>query len=124
APGIVSLRRADACDDDLVGCQPQRQVAPVGPEQHADEALHAAKHRMMQQRWPLASAIALEISGIEAFGQHEIELDRPALPVAALAIAERKLELGAIEGALAGLRAGIEPGGARRAREHRLGSIP
>ena len=59
---------------------------------------------------PKGLAILADIFRIQAFGQHEIDLQRAALPVAADRIAQHEIELGAIEGAVARIELEVQAG--------------
>ena len=66
-------------------------------------------------RW--RCAVLADIAGVEPLGQHEIDLQRAALPVAADRVAQHEFELRAIERALAGIeRVGAAPPPAHASR--------
>ncbi len=69
-------------------------------QQHRDETLHTAKHRVMNHHRPLAFVALVDELRIEPLRQHEIELDRAALPAAFTAVRQMKLQFRAIESAL------------------------
>ena len=56
----------------------------------------------------LLPAVGVDVEDAEPLRQVEIHLDRPALPVAADGVAQHVLELRAVEGALAGIDAGLD----------------
>ena len=75
-------------------------------DQHADEALQRAEDRPVQHDRPVLLAVLADIGRVQPLGQHEVELQGAALPVAADRVAQDELELGAVEGALAGVELG------------------
>jgi hypothetical protein len=93
-------------------------------EQHAKEALDAAEDGVMDHDRPNPAARGVDIAGVEPLGQHEVELDGAALPLAPVAVAEDEFELGSVEDAFAGLNPIVEPGASRRRCQRRLGMIP
>ena len=58
----------------------------------------------MQHHRPVPRAVLGHIFGVQPLGQHEIDLQRAALPVAADGVAQHEFQLGAIERALAGVQ--------------------
>ncbi|CAI8430745.1 MAG: Uncharacterised protein [Rhodospirillaceae bacterium] len=78
----------------------------------------------MQHDWALLGAVLGDVVGIQAFGQDEVDLPGATLPVPADGVAQDKLQLGPVEGTLAGVhgvgKAGVLDGLAQRA----LGLVP
>ena len=120
AVGVVGDRR----DHHLHRRQPQRQPAGIVLDQHADEALERAEDRPVQHHRPVLGAVLADVVGVQPLRQHEVDLQRAALPVAADRVAQHELELRPVEGALAGVERALEAGGAHRLPQRGLGLVP
>ena len=83
------------------GASHSGKLAGIVLDQDADEALERAEDRAVQHHRPVPRTVLADIGGVEALGQHVVELQRAALPGAADGVLEVELELRAIEGALA-----------------------
>ena len=81
-------------------------------DQDADEALERAEDRPVQHDRPMPLAVLADVGRAEPVGQHEVHLERPALPVAADRVGQHEFELRAVEGALA--RVELRPRSRRR----------
>ncbi len=124
ASGIVGLPLADAGDHDLLRGEPERQAAPVVLQQHAEEALDTAEHRVMNEHRPHALAARIGVLRRQSLGQDEIELDGAALPIAPRSVAQGEIELRPVEGALAGEGPEGQAGGSPGGFERGLGAVP
>ena len=123
APGMRAPS-LEARHQDLLGREPGREPTPVLLENDAEKSLEAAQKRTVKDDRSVPPARAVRKREVEALGQHEVDLDRPALPCPAEAIAKNKLELRAVEGAFSGLLAPVQPRGPRRVDEQPLGPVP
>lgn len=72
-------------------------------DEYAEEALDGAKERAMEHPRTLARVIGRAIRDVEALGQIEVDLHRRALPPAAERVLDLDVDLGAVEGAIAGV---------------------
>jgi len=88
--------------DCLDGCEPGREAARVVLDQYSDEALHRAEDCPMQHQRGVGQTVLADVLGPEQFGQHRVELQRAALPVASNRVPQHELELRAVEGTLPG----------------------
>ena len=120
----------DGDDERLHRGQPRGQVAAVVLEQDAHEALDAAQQRAVDHDRPMLFVVGPGVGDVEALGHGEVDLDGAALPGAAHDVADVKVDLGAVEGAVAGvehvgerLAAGALLG-VEHAREGALGALP
>src|SRR5215510_11731491 len=77
-------------------------------DQNPREALERAADRAVHHHGPLLLAIGVDVEGTETLRQVEVHLRRPALPVTADRIAQHIFELRPVEGALAGIDAGLD----------------
>ena len=77
-------------------------------EQDAGEALHRAEDGAVDHHRRLLLAVGVDVERAEPLRQVEVDLDGAALPVAADGVAQHVLELGAVEGALARIDAGLD----------------
>ena len=123
-PRVPLVLCCDRRNDHLFGSKPERKRTAMMLEEHGDKTFDAAKDGMMQHHWSCARTRRSNERGVETLRQHEIDLDRSALPLASIAILQNKFELGAIEGALARLHAKLEARRTGGAREHRFSLIP
>ena len=114
----------DRGDHDLDRRQPQRQAACVFLDQDADEALEGSEDGPVQHDRPVFLAVLADIGRVEPFRQHEIHLQRAALPVAPERVAQHELQLGAVEGAFARIHLEGDAGGLDRMPERRFGPVP
>ena len=73
-------------------------------DRHAEEAFEAAQDGAVQHHGNPAAAVFRDVFGVQPFRQHEIDLQGAALPVAADRVAQHELQLGAVEGAFAGVQ--------------------
>ena len=71
-------------------------------DQDADEALERAEDRAVEHDRAVALAILADIARVEPLGQHRVGLDRADLPRPPDRVGQVELELGRVEGALAG----------------------
>src|SRR5262249_30542833 len=123
-PGVAAPARLDAGHDDLLGSEPGRNAAAVVLEEDAEKALQAPDQRSVEDDRLLPAARSVGEGQLEPPGQHQVDLDRPALPGASQAVAEHELQLGPIERALSGLLAPDETGGPGRIGQERLRPVP
>ena len=93
-------------------------------DQHAEEALEAAQDGAVQHHRRVAGAVLADVFGVEPLRQDEVELQRAALPGAADRVAQQELELGAVEGALAGIQRVVDAGGGAGLLQRVLGVVP
>src|SRR5690625_3175623 len=84
--------------------QPRRPNAGVVLDQDAYKAFHGAQHGAVQHHRHAAAVVFGHILGAEPARQHQVKLQRSALPNAIQAVPERKLDLGAVERAFARLQ--------------------
>ena len=120
---IVMITR-DRRDRNLVGRQPERQRAGVMFKQHRDEATDRTEHCMVDHYRDRAIAVRSDIRRVETARQNAVELNRSALPGSAQPIAQRKLQLGPVEGAFAGLDRVRQAAWARGRGKGRFRPIP
>src|SRR5262249_22344114 len=85
----------------LDGRQPKREFAGEMLDQNAGKTLERAEYRAVQHHGAFARAVLCHVFGIEAFGQHIVDLNGAALPVTPDRVAQHELELRPVEGALA-----------------------
>ena len=69
-------------------------------DQNPEEAFKRPKDGAVQHDGAAAGAIFRDIFGIQPLGQHEIHLQRTALPIPANRVAQHEFQLGAVKGAL------------------------
>ena len=117
--GAASL---DARHHHLLRGEPGGEVTPVVLEEDAQEALEAPHQRPVEHHRPVPAAGTIREAELEPLGQHRIHLDRPALPGAPQAVAERELQLGPVK--RRPLRAGGSRRGLRRAPRRRAAPPP
>ena len=71
-------------------------------EEDAEEALETSHQGPVEDDRTVPAAGAIGEPELESPGQDEVHLDRPALPGASQAVAERELQLRPVERALSG----------------------
>ena len=76
-----------------------------------EKALQRAEHRAMQHDGRALGAVLIDVIGAQALGHVQVDLQGPALPVAADGIAQHELELGPIESPLPLVQGVLDPGG-------------
>ena len=109
--GRIAVRLAgDGADRDLDGREPERKMAGEILDEDAEEALHRAANGTMDHHRRLLLAVAVDIEGAEPLRQVEVDLRRAALPVAADGVAQDIFEFRTVEGAFAGIDAGLRCG--------------
>src|SRR5690554_2502507 len=123
-PHVIALGIGDIEDHRLLGREPQRHGPGVVLDEDAEEALEGAEDRPMEHHRGLACAVLVDELGTQATRQVEVQLQGTALPDAVEAVAQGEFDLGAVEGALAGLQLPLQAGGVKRRLEARLGAIP
>ena len=104
--------------------QPEREAAGIVLDQDADHALEAAEDGAVQHDRNLARAVLGDIARAEPLGQHEVDLQRAALPVAADRVAQHEFQLGPVERAFAGIEDEVEAGRLGRRLQRALGLVP
>ena len=78
----------------------------------------------MQHDRALARAVLGHVGGIQPLRQHEIDLQRAALPVPPDRVAQHEFELGAVERPLPRVELVLDPGGQARRLQRALGPVP
>ncbi len=111
-------------DLDLAGGQPGGELALVLLDEHADEALEGAKAGAVNHDWALLGAVGVGVLELKALGQLEVELDGAALPGTAQAVLQVEVDLGAVEGAVAGVERVVDAHGFQGFLEALLGGGP
>ena len=89
--------------------QPEREPPGIMLDEHADEALEGAENGAVEHDRPAPLAALVHIGGVQPFRQHEIHLESAALPVSPDGVAQHEFELGAVEGAFAGIELDLQP---------------
>ena len=122
-PG-VSCASLDARHHDLLGGEPGGETTSVMLQEDAQEALETSDQGAVKDDRTVPAACAIEEAELEPRGQDQVHLDRPALPGASQAVAERELQLRPVERALSRLMAPGETCGSRRVGEQGLSPVP
>ena len=78
----------------------------------------------MQHDWAVLLSIDAHVYGVQTLGQHEINLQRPALPIAPDGVAQHEIQLRTVERAVAGVEFGFQAGGGGGLLERRFGAVP
>ena len=86
----------------LVRNKPQRQLARGVLKQHGHEALQRAERGTVNHHGTVLLVVGTGILELETLGQVVVHLDGAQLPAAAQSILDHKVQLGTIEGRLAG----------------------
>ena len=123
---IGRLLVGDGQHADLLGREPERELAGEVLDQDADEALHRAEDGSVEHHRVVLVAVLADVGGVEArLGrQLVVDLDGAALPMAAEGVDQGELQLRAVERALAlGHRVG-QPGLGAGVAERGLGAVP
>src|SRR5450830_461910 len=120
----------DRDDERLDRRQPRGQVAAVVLQQDAHEALDAPQQRAVDHDGPMLFVVGPGVRDVEALRHGEVDLDGAALPGAPHDVADVEVDLGAVEGAVAGVQhvgEGLAAGarlGVEHAGEGALGPLP
>ena len=72
----------------------------------------------------VARTAGVDVAHVEALGQHQVELNRPALPASAQAVRQRKLQLWAVKGASFGRQLRFQLRARCRLRKQPLCLVP
>ena len=120
---VVGIRD-DRGHDRLNRGEPQGKVARVVLEENPGEALERAEQGSMEHHRSVLAAVLADVGRPQPLRQVEVHLEGAALPVTSDRVAQDELELGAVEGPLAGIDGEVEPGGFDRRPERRLGPVP
>ncbi len=93
-------------------------------EQDAHEALDAAQQGAVDHDGPMLFVVGPGVADVQALGHGEVHLDGAALPGAAHDVADVEVDLGAVEGAVAGVEHVVDALAVEHAREDALGQLP
>src|SRR5690606_19061514 len=117
-PGLLELvherlrrftdRIRDGEHPDLFRGEPDWERARVVLDQASDESLHRAEERPVDHDRAVRTVVGPDVFEAELFGQHEVELERGPLPLAAEGVDEHDVELRAVERAAALVDAVLE----------------
>src|SRR5262245_20734673 len=88
--------------DGLHGRDPEREVPTRVLDQDPDETLEGAQDRAVHDDRPVLAAVLADVLQVEALRVLEVDLDRAELPGTADRVLDAKVDLGAIERAVAG----------------------
>ena len=99
--GIVAVPVGDRHGDRLHRCQPERKCAAIVLDEEGDEPLEAPEDRPVNDDWAVFGVVGADVLELKPLRQLVVELDRGALPVAADGVDDVKVDLGAVEVALA-----------------------
>ncbi|MCY1220149.1 hypothetical protein D9M72_321510 [compost metagenome] len=122
--GVFRLRIRNIHDHHLLRGQPGRQRTGVVFQQDAQETLERTQDGTVQHHRALARVVLGDVFGIQALRQHQVKLQRAALPRAADRVLDVVLDLGAVEGALARQLFPIHAAGAQRQAQALFGVVP
>jgi hypothetical protein len=122
--GVFTLRIGNIHHHSLYRCEPRRERSLVMFDQNSDETLEGTEYSAVQHHRRLSAAILGDVLGVEAPRHRKIHLDRAALPHATDAIAQRELDLRAVERALARQQFPVKPLRIQRIGERLLGLVP
>src|SRR5262249_52769888 len=123
-PRVVVALLADGEDDGLLRREPCREVAAAVLEVHAEEALERAEDGAVEHHRLVLLPILPDEAQAEARRQVRVVLHRADLPGALERVLHVKLDLGAVEGALARRVVELEPGALEAGGEPSLGAVP
>ena len=122
-PG-VSCASLDARHHDLLRGEPGGETTAVMLEEDAEKALETSDQRPVEDHRTMPAAGASGEAELESGGQDQVHLDRPTLPGASQAVAQRELQLRPVERTLSRLMPPGETGGSRRVGEQGLCPVP
>ena len=100
--GVVGELVGDRQDADLLGGEPERERAGEVLDQDAHEPFHAAERGAVDHHRPVRLVVGAGVFEPEPLGQDVVELHGAELPLAADAVADDEVGLGAVERRLAG----------------------
>ena len=108
--GLDRLRGVDVAVGDrqqgrLDRREPVREAAAVVLDQDPAEALHRAQQRAVDHHRPVLGVVGALVGQVEALGHLEVELAGAELPRAAERVGHVEVDLGPVEGAVAGVDA-------------------
>ena len=121
---VIGLFFGDVHHHHLHGCEPQREGAGVLFNQDADEALQRAQNGAVQHHGAGAAVVFGDVFGIQALGQHEVELDGAALPGTAERVFDVVFHFRAVERAFAGQFLPFNAAGGERVAQALFGLVP
>ncbi|OPZ75500.1 MAG: hypothetical protein BWY79_01949 [Actinobacteria bacterium ADurb.Bin444] len=108
----------------LYRSQPGREGPAVVLDDDAEEALDRTQNGAVQHDRPVALVVFTDVLQLEAVGHGEVELAGGALPGATHHILDMEVDLGPIEGTVAGVQLILEPQPLQRLRECGLRPLP
>ena len=106
-PAVEAVRDGD--QPGLHRCQPGREGAGVVLGEDGDEALERAVDGAVDHHRPVLLVVVADVGEIEALGRGVVELDGAGLPGAAQRVGHGEVDLGAVEGAVAGVELPGQP---------------
>ena len=115
---------ADRQDADLLRGQPQRKRRGEVLYQHPHEPLHAAERRPMHHDRAMGLVVGADVFKLEPLGQVIVKLHRSQLPLAADAVADHEVGLGAIKRGFAQARLEGQFHVFQHMPQRRLGPLP
>ena len=121
---VVGVAVGDRQHQHLLRREPGRQVAAVVLEQDAHEALDAAEQRAVDHDRPVLLVVGAGVGDVQPLRHGEVDLDGAALPGAAHDVADVEVDLGAVEGAVAGVEHVVDALALEHACEDALGELP
>ena len=105
----VDVAVGDRQHDRLDRRQPDRELAGVVLDEHADEALEGAHQRAVDHHRAVLGVVGARVGEVEALGHHVVELDGAELPRAADRVGHVQVDLRPVEGAVALVDLVLEP---------------
>ena len=120
---VVELLR-DGKHDDLLGREPQRELAAGVLEQHGHEALHRAERRAVDHDRAVELVVGALVRQVEALREVVVHLDGAQLPLAADGVLDHEVEFWSVEGSFAVLHDRVETLLLGGLHDGRLGLLP
>ena len=123
-PHVTGLPVGDVEERGLRRRKPGRELAGVVFDENRQEALKRAQNGAMQHDGSLTRVVLGHVLGIETLREHEVDLQRAALPVTADGIPQHELEFRAVEGALTRVQRVLQACGLDGRLQGTFGPVP
>src|SRR5882762_1995304 len=104
--------------------EPRREGAGVVLDEHTDEPLERAEDRAVDHDGALRLSVGVDVLEREAIRLREVELDGRELPASPERVLDVHVDLGAVEGTVAGVQVVGETVGLERVVQGPLGRLP
>ena len=99
---VVGHFVADRHKSDLLGREPDREIAREVLDEHAAETFHRTKGRAVNHDRAVGLVVGADVGEVEAYGQVVVDLHGAELPFAADDVFDDEVDLRAVEGGFAG----------------------